>query len=169
MTPLPVGSGLGDVQGVNVVDVNSRHGLWSFGLEGGGGAVEFWDPRSRNALTRLVLPASTLLPAQSFDVASIIAQPVPTLSVTALASHPTDGLSLAVGTSSGHTLLYDLRSPTPFAVKDQGYGEPIKCVDWVLGGGAQEDGGRVVSADSKVIKIWGKDDVSCHTGIGFQT
>jgi ribosome biogenesis protein ENP2 len=57
-------------------------------------------------------------------------------------------------------LLYDLRSPTPFAIKDQGYSEPIVSVDWLRGGGAQEDSGRVVSADSKVIKVWNKEDVS---------
>jgi ribosome biogenesis protein ENP2 len=165
MTPLSVARGWGDgreseVEGVNVVDVNARHGLWSFGLDGGGGVVEFWDPRSRSALTRLVLPGNTLLPVQSIDPNSLVAQPEKKLSVTALASHPTDGLSLAVGTSSGHTLLYDLRSPTPFAVKDQGYGEPMRCVEWLKGGGAQEDAGRVVSADSKVIKVWDKNDVS---------
>jgi ribosome biogenesis protein ENP2 len=164
MTPLQVAQGWGDslaseVEGVNVVDVNPRHGLWSFGLDGGGGMVEFWDPRSRSALTRLKLPASTLLPVQSFDPNSVLAEP-PKLSVTALASHPTDGLSFAVGTSTGHTLLYDLRSPTPFAIKDQGYGEPIRTVDWLRGGGAQEDNGRVVSADSKVIKVWDKSNVS---------
>jgi ribosome biogenesis protein ENP2 len=166
MTPLTIARGWGsdplasEVEGTNVVDVNPRHGLWSFGLDGGGGVVEFWDPRSRSALTRLKLPASTLLPAQSFDPNSILTHDPPQLSVTALSSHPTDGLSLAVGTSTGHTLLYDLRSPTPFAIKDQGYGEPIKTVDWLRGGGAQEDNGRVVSADSKVIKIWDKTDVS---------
>ena len=159
MSPLAIGSGLEDIEGVNVLDVNSRHGLWSFGLDGGGGVVEFWDPRSRSALTKLLLPVSELIPAQSYETSSMIAQPQTRLSVTSLASHPTDGLSLAVGTSSGHTLLYDLRSPAAFAVKDQGYGESIKIVDWLRGGGAQEDTGRVVSADSKVIKIWGKDDV----------
>ena len=163
MTPISVAqqwnSSLSDeVEGVNIVDVNPRHGLWSFGLDGGGGVVEFWDPRSRTALTRLNLPTSTLLPVQNIEENSLA--PIKKLSVTALASHPTDGLSLAVGTSSGHTLLYDLRSPTPFAVKDQGYGEAIKSVDWLRGGGAQEDNGRVISADSKVIKIWSKDEVS---------
>lgn len=165
MTPLRVAQGWGDakedeVEGVNVMDVNSRHGLWSFGLDGGGGSVEFWDPRSRTALSRLVLPATSLLPVTAFDPNPLIASAEQKISVTALSSHPTDGLSLAVGTSTGHTLLYDLRSPTPFAIKDQGYGEPIVSVDWLRGGGAQEDNGRVVSADSKVIKIWGKDDVS---------
>lgn len=152
MTPLNVGEKWDHpdpIEGVNVVDVNKRHGLWSMGLDGGGGVVEFWDPRSRSALTRLVLPSSTLLPVGSQDG----------LGVTAMSSHPTDGLSLAVGTSTGHTLLYDLRSPTPLAVKDQGYGEGIKTVEWLKGGGAQEDAGRVVSADSKVIKVWHRDDV----------
>jgi ribosome biogenesis protein ENP2 len=163
MTPISVAKNWGsstadEVEGVNIVDVNPRHGLWSFGLDGGGGVVEFWDPRSRTALTRLNLPTSTLLPAQSIEADSLA--PVQKLSITAIASHPTDGLSMAVGTSSGHTLLYDLRSPTPFAVKDQGYGEPIKNVDWLRGGGAQEDAGRVISADSKVIKVWSKDEVS---------
>ena len=76
------------------------------------------------------------------------------LSVTAVKSH-WEGLSLAVGTSTGHVLLYDVRSPRAFAMKDQGYGEDIKKVDWMSG-----DGGKVISADSKVIKVWSKDDVS---------
>lgn len=160
MMPLEVargwGNGMeGEVEGVNCLDVNPRHGLWSFGLDGGGGVVEFWDPRSRSALTRLTLPASSLLPVQSYDLDALFGTKQK-LSITSLKSHPTDGLSIAVGTSSGHTLLYDLRSPTPFAVKDQGYGEPVRCVDWLRGGGQQEDSGRVVSADSKVIKVWDK-------------
>ncbi|BEI81601.1 hypothetical protein CcaverHIS002_0207610 [Cutaneotrichosporon cavernicola] len=156
MTPLNVGQWAGaDVDGVNCLDVNPRHGLWSFGLDGGG-TVEFWDPRARSALTRLTLPATSLLPAQDYTVDGLFARNQK-LSISSLKSHPTDGLSLAVGTSSGHTLLYDLRSSTPFAVKDQGYGEPVRVVDWLRGGGTQEDSGRVVSADSKVIKVWDKN------------
>jgi ribosome biogenesis protein ENP2 len=163
MTPLEIARGWGtgtesEVEGVNCLDVNPRHGLWSFGLDGAGGVVEFWDPRSRTALTRLTLPTSDLLPVQSID--NSLYSDAPKLSITSLMSHPTDGLSLAVGTSSGHTLLYDLRSPTPFAVKDQGYGEPVRCVNWLRGGGQQEDSNRVVSADSKVIKVWDKNEVS---------
>ncbi|CAK9783903.1 WD40 repeat-like protein [Cutaneotrichosporon oleaginosum] len=156
MTPLNVGqwTGAQDVEGVNCLDVNPRHGLWSFGLDGAG-TVEFWDPRARSALTRLTLPASSLLPAQDYEVDALFGR-TQKLSISSLKSHPFDGLSLAVGTSSGHTLLYDLRSPKPFAVKDQGYGEPVRVVDWLRGGGSQEDSGRVVSADSKVIKVWDK-------------
>ncbi|TXT13630.1 hypothetical protein VHUM_00997 [Vanrija humicola] len=163
MTPLDVARGWNngrerEVEGVNCLDVNPRHGLWSFGLDGAGGVVEFWDPRSRSSLTRLQLPTASLLPAQEYD--SFAADQK--LSITSLKSHPTDGLSLAVGTSSGHTLLYDLRSATPFAVKDQGYGEAVRCVDWLRGGGHQEDAGRVVSADSKVIKVWDKNEPSTN-------
>ncbi|WWC89722.1 uncharacterized protein L201_004647 [Kwoniella dendrophila CBS 6074] len=168
MTPITIASD--NIEGVNVVDVNKRHGLWSFGLDsipGSGsndqGIVEFWDPRSKSSLTKLILPSQTLLPAQNFnDNLSGIITPMQKLSITALSSHPTDGLSFAVGTSTGHTLLYDLRSPTPFAIKDQGYGESIKKVDWLIGGGSQEDQGRVISADSKVIKVWDKSDPSTN-------
>jgi ribosome biogenesis protein ENP2 len=82
------------------------------------------------------------------------------VSVTALQSHPTDGLSLAVGTSTGHTLLYDIRSPRPFAIKDQGYGEKVRDVHWLLGGQTGEDEGKVMSSDTKVVKVWQKNDVS---------
>lgn len=143
-----------DIDGVNCIDVNPTHGLWSFGLDGGTTShIEFWDSRSRTALTSLQLPVASLQPT-----AASRNRP---FSVTALKSHPTDGLSYAVGTSTGHTLLYDIRSAKPFAVKDQGYGEAMKTVDWMLGSKASGgNGGAVLSADSKVVKVWNKNDVS---------
>lgn len=39
-----------------------------------------------------------------------------------------DGLTYGVGTSSGHCLLYDLRSSRPLVVKEHQYGLPIKCI-----------------------------------------
>ena len=140
--------------GVNVIDINRRHGLWSFGLDGAG-AVEFWDPRSRTALTRLQLPTTSLLPVSSVsqETRNLVGGEKH-LAVTALQSHA-DGLSMAVGTSTGHVLLYDLRSPKVFASKDQGYGEDIKRVEWMSGGE-----GRIISADSKVVKVWTKNNVS---------
>lgn len=146
-----------DIEGVNVIDVNPSHGLWSFGLDGATTShVEFWDPRSRTALTSLHLPVASLQPTAAGRNRPF--------SVTALKSHPTDGLSYAVGTSTGHTLLYDIRSAKPFAVKDQGYGEALKTVDWMLGSAASGgNGGAVLSADSKVVKVWNKNDVSRPT------
>jgi hypothetical protein len=49
--------------------------------------------------------------------------------VTALAFRM-DGLNLAVGTHSGQSLLYDLRSSRAFLQKDQGYGPPVKNLSW---------------------------------------
>jgi ribosome biogenesis protein ENP2 len=148
-----------DIEGVNCIDVNPTHGLWSLGLEGATtNHIEFWDPRSRTALTSLHLPTSSLLPTTTSR--SSVTKP---FSITALKSHPTDGLSYAVGTSTGHTLLYDIRSAKPFAVKDQGYGEAVKVVDWMMGSHVATAGGNagaVLSADSKVVKVWNKYDVS---------
>jgi ribosome biogenesis protein ENP2 len=80
------------------------------------------------------------------------------LSVTAISSRP-DGLSYAIGTSTGHTLLYDIRAAKPFATKDQGYGLPIKNVAWIEGGSRMAGDGMVLSADKKVIKIWDRNSV----------
>jgi ribosome biogenesis protein ENP2 len=163
MTPLQVGMRdggmMGNVDGVNCVDVNPRHGLWSFGLDGvDRGHVEFWDPRSRSTLTSLTLPTSSLLPSSGISTSTSSS----TVSITSLQSHPTDGLSLAVGTSTGHTLLYDMRSSRPFAVKDLGYGEKVRDVHWLIGEGGE---GKVMSSDTKVVKVWEKNDVSSRGGI----
>jgi ribosome biogenesis protein ENP2 len=80
------------------------------------------------------------------------------IGITALASR-SDGLSYAVGTSTGHTLLYDIRSTRPFALKDQGYGLPIRNLTWIEGGRLAGDG-MVLSADKKVVKIWDRNSVS---------
>lgn len=147
------------VSGVNALDVNPAHGLLSIGTESddGIGSVEFWDLRSRMRAGVLQLPSNQLLGgATSFDGISNFASPP---SVTSLASR-FDGLSLAVGTSTGHTLLYDLRSPTPYTVKDQGYGLPVKSIQWINSSASSselsdEAGGLIATVDSKVLKIWG--------------
>lgn len=166
MSPLVVGadsSGKGkhkaspsEIEGVNCIDINPSHGLWSFGLDGPTHSqIEFHDPRSRSCLTSLSLPSSSILPSSSSSKS---------IAITSLKSHPTDGLSLAVGTSTGHTLLYDLRSARPFAMKDQGYGEGVRCLDWLEGGGGE---GKVMSADSKVIKVWDKNQVRAANSLSF--
>ncbi|KAI0065239.1 hypothetical protein BV25DRAFT_1822387 [Artomyces pyxidatus] len=149
------------VEGVNAIDVNPAHGLWSFGIDGNG-TVEFWDPRSRSSLGVLELPVNRLMPGGTLGstvLPGIEGVSGPGLSITALASR-SDGLSYAVGTSSGHTLLYDIRSRQPFAMKDQGYGLPVKQVSWIEGGGRMAGDGLVLSADKKVVKIWDRNTPS---------
>jgi ribosome biogenesis protein ENP2 len=162
LSPLNLGS---EVSGVNVVDINPAHQLLAFGLDGEG-TVQFWDPRSRSSVGALRLPKSRLTASSSsarhFLPGIDNEKAEQNLSVTALASR-TDGLSYAVGTSTGHTLLYDIRSAKPFATKDQGYGLPIKSLSWIDGSSRMAGDGMVLSADSKVIKVWQRDSVSEQT------
>ncbi|KAE9387812.1 WD40 repeat-like protein [Gymnopus androsaceus JB14] len=153
MTPLVL-EDEDDIQGVNAIDINAAHQLFAFGIDGNG-TVQFWDPRSRTCAGVLRLPANKLV-TTSFDNTVDAG-----LSVTALASRP-DGLSYAVGTSTGHTLLYDIRSTRPFATKDQGYGLPVKKVSWIEGGSRMAGDGMVLSADRKVIKIWDRNSPSVN-------
>ncbi|GAA6047444.1 hypothetical protein JCM3770_001308 [Rhodotorula araucariae] len=169
---VPGSGATGDaVTGVNVIDVNPAHQLLCFGTEtrDGRGTVEMWDPRSRSRAGILRLPYASLA-ASSMSSASLQHPRLPGVdddaamggvAVTALANR-NDGLNLAVGTSTGHVLLYDLRANRPYTTKDQGYGLPVKKVEWVesspaTSGDADREGGWVASADEKVVKIWGKD------------
>jgi WD40 repeat protein len=140
----------GEILGVNVVDINPAHQLLAFGVDGNG-TVQFWDPRSRSNVGILRLPASRLMPLSAMNDGA-------PLSVTAISSRH-DGLSYAIGTSTGHTLLYDIRAANPFAMKDQGYGLPIKDTIWIEGGNRMAGDGLVLSADKKVIKIWDRNTV----------
>ncbi|KAF8180377.1 NUC153 and WD40 repeat-containing nucleolar rRNA processing-related protein [Pholiota molesta] len=92
----------GEILGVNVIDINPVHHLLAFGVDGNG-TTQFWDPRSRTCVGTLRLPRERLMSVSAFTE---------NLSVTAIASRA-DGLSYAIGTSTGHTLLYDIH---------QGYG-----------------------------------------------
>ncbi|KZT10272.1 uncharacterized protein LAESUDRAFT_721606 [Laetiporus sulphureus 93-53] len=157
------GSGTGeDVLGVNCIDINPAHQLFAFGVDGNG-TVEFWDPRSRSRVGLLRLPRERLLPLSASAVPALPGVDDgpggKSLSTTAIASRA-DGLSYAIGTSSGHTLLYDIRAARPVAMKDQGYGLPVKNVLWVEGGAkmGMAGEGMVLSADRKVVKIWDRHE-----------
>ena len=171
---VPGSGATGDaVTGVNVIDINPAHQLLCFGTETrhGRGTVEMWDPRSRSRAGILRLPYAAL--AQSSMSSATLQHPrlpgvdddssAGGVAVTALANR-NDGLNLAVGTSTGHVLLYALRANKPYTTKDQGYGLPVKKVEWVesspaTSSDADREGGWVASADEKVVKIWGKDTV----------
>lgn len=147
-----------NILGVNCIDINPAHNLLAFGVDGNG-TVQFWDLRSRSSVGVLRLPSSRLvLPTARHTVPGT--EDATSLGVTALSSR-SDGLSYAVGTSTGHTLLYDIRSPKHFALKDQGYGLPVRNLTWIEGGSRLTGDGMVLSADKKVIKIWDRNSVGC--------
>lgn len=180
LAPFVLGGGdLGEPTGCNAIDVNPAHGLLCFGTEGTG-IVEMWDPRMRkragllSVATETVLDAALLVARRNLpgvigeaDDSTASKEALSSLSVTALAGAE-DGLNLAVGTNTGHVLLYDLRMDRPYQTKDQGFGLPIKKVMWPGDKAASTTGGvgprtqseaegKVLSADAKVIKIWDKD------------
>ena len=139
-----------NIAGVNVIDINPAHQLIALGIDGNG-TVQFWDPRSRASVGTLRLPAARLITPTHLQNGD-------SLGVTAISSRA-DGLSYAIGTTTGHTLLYDIRSTKPFALKDQGYGLPVKKTIWIEGGSRMAGDGMVLSADKKVIKIWERNSV----------
>ncbi|CUM65049.1 uncharacterized protein PRCAT00002669001 [Priceomyces carsonii] len=124
-------------RGVNSVDVNPVHGLVCAGLEDG--TVEFWDPRSRQRAAKLFVSEQLNEPVQ----------------VTAT-SFRNDGLNFACGTSSGLSLIYDLRSAVPTIVKDQGYGFDIKKILWIDENSSQQN--KIMTSDKRIAKIWNRLD-----------
>ncbi|BFZ60257.1 Small ribosomal subunit bioproteinsis [Saitoella coloradoensis] len=135
------------VEGVNSVEVNPVHQLFAFGTDTG--TVELWDPRYRSRVG--VLDVRNNLPLDVAAGASITTS-----------QFRSDGLSFGVGTSSGHTLLYDLRSSEPWVRKDQGYSSPINSIRWLEG---TESSNRILTSDAKIIKIWDKDNGDPFTSI----
>ncbi|CAO1625611.1 unnamed protein product [Sympodiomycopsis kandeliae] len=194
MAPYQLGQGSshGQVTGCNALDVNPAHGLLSLGTEGAG-IVELWDQRSRRRAGALSIATPTIMDASlaaarrglpglvlpGEDANAVAVQnAMSALSVTALSSAQ-DGLNMAVGTSTGHVLLYDLRMDKPYATKDQGFSLPIKSLSWPgdpplgtafssssssrsRGGLSSEAHDSVLSSDAKGIKIWNKNDPSSN-------
>lgn len=64
-----------------------------------------------------------------------------------------DALNMAIGTSTGHILLYDLRSNKPLLVKDHNFGLPIKSITF------QDDPDLVLTSDTKILKLWHRNTV----------
>jgi len=134
---------------INCLATSPEHGLVCGGTTDG--RVTCWDPRTRSLAGAL----DVALAAVTEDTA---AGTVP--AVTAITHR--SGLSMAVGTSTGQVLLYDLRSSKPLLVKDHMYGLPIKKV--VFAGGGEEEA-RVLSVDSQVVRIWARETGKAYTSI----
>uniref|UniRef100_A0A8C2XIX5 Nucleolar protein 10 n=1 Tax=Cyclopterus lumpus TaxID=8103 RepID=A0A8C2XIX5_CYCLU len=70
--------------------------------------------------------------------------------------------ALSIGDNT-RVLLYDLRSSRPLLVKDHFYSLPIKSINF------HDQLDLVVSADSKIIKLWNKDTGKAFSSIQPQT
>ncbi|KAK1171848.1 nucleolar protein 10-like [Acipenser oxyrinchus oxyrinchus] len=122
----------------NVCDINPVHYLFATGTAEG--KVECWDPRTRGRVGLLDCALSSV--TEDTEVEGLP-------SVSALKFN--GALHMAVGTSTGQILMYDLRSNRPLLVKDHHYGLPIKSIQF------QDQLDLILSADSKIIKMWNKD------------
>ncbi|XP_013769690.1 nucleolar protein 10 [Pundamilia nyererei] len=134
----------------NVCDINPIHHLFATGSSEG--RVECWDPRVRNRVGKLDCALSSL--AEGTEV-----QGLPSISALKFNS----SLTMAVGTTTGQVLLYDLRSSQPLLVKDHLYNLPINSLNF------HNQLDLVVSSDSKIIKIWNKDTGKLFSSIQPQT
>ncbi|KAJ8387931.1 hypothetical protein AAFF_G00148650 [Aldrovandia affinis] len=134
----------------NVCDINPVHQLFATGTAEG--KVECWDPRTRGRVGILDCALSSITEGTEVDGLP---------SISALKFNGT--LNMAVGTSTGQVLLYDLRSSSPLLVKDHYYGLPIKSLNF------QNQLDLVLSADSKIIKIWNRDTGKVFSSIEPQT
>lgn len=134
----------------NVCDINPVHHLFATGTSEG--RVECWDLRVRSRVGLLDCALSSV--TEGTEV-----QALP--SVSALKFN--GSLTMAVGTNTGQVLLYDLRSNQPLLVKDHFYNLPIKSLNF------HDQLDLVVSADSKIIKMWNKDTGKVFSSIQPQT
>ncbi|CAF5024829.1 unnamed protein product, partial [Rotaria socialis] len=66
-----------------------------------------------------------------------------------------DALNIAVGTSTGQILMFDIRSNKPYFIKDHNYNLPIKRIDFHA---LNDD--YVLSIDKKICKIWNRHTVN---------
>ncbi len=130
---------------LNVCSINPAHQLLAVGTIHG--KIECFDPRSKSRIAALDV-ADPQTSGGIFDQ-------IP--SVTALSFR--DGLYMGVGVSSGHVLLYDIRSPKPVLVKDHNYGMPIKNVIF------HDKSDTVISSDCKAVRIWDRQSGEIFTSI----
>lgn len=146
LTPLST-----DLPGINAIRINPEHGLLA--MAGENGVLECWDPRDRTRAASLDVVES--LKGVNNRLAATLKSKGVSLTT---AEFGADGLSLALGTNTGHVLMYDIRSQRPVLTKDHRYGLPIVDIKF-------HESRRIISSDSKIIKIWDQRDGTPFTSI----
>ncbi|KAF6171216.1 hypothetical protein GIB67_001931 [Kingdonia uniflora] len=119
---------------LNVVSRSKVHGL--IGCGGEDGAVQCFDSRMKTSVGRI----DAVGHAGDNDQ-----------EVTAL-EFDDKGLQMAVGSSSGKVLIYDLRSSHPIQVKDHMYGSHILNIKWHQTLNYEQP--KLITTDEHVVKIW---------------
>ncbi|KAI7984381.1 Nucleolar protein 10 [Camellia lanceoleosa] len=120
---------------LNVVTRSKVHGLVACG--GDDGAVECFDMRLRSSVGRI----NAVAPADDIDQ-----------EVTAIEFDGEGGYFMAVGSSAGKVLIYDLRSSHPMRVKDHMYGSPILNIKWHRTLNSEQP--KLITTDDHIVRIW---------------
>ena len=126
---------------INSCDIDTTHLLCSFG--GNNGIVECWDPRSKECIAKL-------------DMFDSIPDISPTPGIEKI-KFGNDGLTLAVGLSSGHTGVYDIRRYKPLYVLNQKNHISIRDINF------HSQSNTIITADSKSIRYWKLSDGELYT------
>ncbi|CAJ1952162.1 unnamed protein product [Sphenostylis stenocarpa] len=120
---------------LNVVCRSKIHGLVACGGEDG--AVECFDMRVRSSVGRI----DAVGPSGDGDQ-----------EVTALEFDEDGGFLMAVGSSAGKVLIYDLRSSHPVRIQDHMYGSSILDIKWHRTLNYEQP--MLITSDSHVVRIW---------------
>lgn len=132
---------------INVVSRSKLHGIVACG--GVDGAVECFDTRTKlSSIGRI----DAIAPAGDKDQ-----------EVTALAFDDIGGFQMAVGSSSGKVLIYDLRSSDPIRVKDHMYDSPILDIKWHSTLNSEKP--KMITTDKHIVRIWDPDTGEGMTSI----
>lgn len=127
---------------VNACGVNPAFGWLGFG--GSDGTFECWDPRDKACSAALQIDRSLL------ESLNLMVTPKVNVEISSF-QWSNDGIQLAVGTSTGHVLLYDMRSSVPVLTKDHQFDTPIVDVKF-------HDATRnVISSCRKIVRMWSRD------------
>jgi ribosome biogenesis protein ENP2 len=139
-------------EGNNTIGINPIFQL--IGVGGENGVMETWDVRQRKSVGSLQIPAND---------EGVSAQ------ISTFRFYEHDGLSLAVGTSDGRVLMYDLRRNQPLFTQEHHHGTPIVDLKFLSSTSNEHAMDRsfetslVSSCDSAGLRLWSKDSGALHT------
>lgn len=120
---------------LNVVSRSKVHGLVACG--GDDGYVECFDTRTKPSIGRINAVAA------GGDIDQ---------EVTAIEFDGDGGFHMAVGSSAGKVLIYDLRSSHPLRVKDHMYDSPILDIKWHRTLSSEQP--KLITTDNHIVRIW---------------
>lgn len=122
---------------INTCTINPEHHLICVGTQEG--TIEAWDSRERKRCA--TLDVAIKLPTH-------LSQTFPSISAIQFKN----GLQMAVGTKSGHVLIYDIRAKEPLLIKDHLNKLPIHKIHF------NPSHNVVYSLDDAMIKIWDENN-----------